>query len=368
MNCTLVFNYLPGKLTRDVNVVLTFDAPTKSELSTDQNYVAWRVANLKSTPGSTANNQFSVEYANRLGFSVAQLTNGNTVMPSSMIEMTLGQSTDLTLDGSNPTWSNPSGGPGAVIRATNMTKYFQNIAVGTVKDGQGGFSTLEPSFLWKVGENLTAEAKFQPKLKMYVNLGYKESDFITADLASMTPVWTGDLAQLAPLTSFAFAETPQGGYAVTQLIKLSKTVSNLAESASPPSININFRCRLNWQATVGLAVVGATFTSIAKTCAENKYTYTEVKNDKNFYRTIGISKPGQSGNDLHKTMFNTVVNAIKGSRPAVAGVAGTPFSDDDIDKNWIMTDEVATNASSEDGFGGKEDVIVKGSAAWYHLK
>ncbi|KAJ8084043.1 hypothetical protein PM082_002810 [Marasmius tenuissimus] len=366
MDCNLLFYYKPGQLTKDVNVVLTFDAPTRSELSTDQNYVAWRVANLKSTPGSTANNQFSVDYAARLGFSVAQLTNGNTVIPSSMIEMKIGQSTDLTLNGSNPTWSDPSGGTGTIIRATNKTGLVQNIAVGTVKDVPGGFSALVPSFLWKVGENLTAEAKFQPILKMYVNLDYKQNDFMTADLASMTPVWTGNLAALAPLASFAFAETPQRGYAVTPIPSMLKMVSNLAASAIPPVISINFRCHLNWQATVGLAVVGATFTAIAKICTDSGCTYTEVKNDKNSYRTIGISKPQQSADNLHKIMVNAVVEAIK--KGSALAVADTPFSDDEIDKNWRITDEVATNVSSEDDFGGKEDVIAEGSAAWYHLK
>ncbi|KAK1217632.1 hypothetical protein PQX77_019705 [Marasmius sp. AFHP31] len=494
MDCTLLFYYKPGQLNKDVNVVLTFDAPTKSELSTDQNYVAWNVAYLKSTPGSAASNSFSVDYTSRLGFSVAQLTNGNTVIPSSMIEMKNGQSTDLTLEGGNPTWSDPSGDTGTIIRATNKTGLAQNIAVGTVKDVPGGFTTLVPSFLWKVGENLTAEAKFQPILKMYVNLDYKQNDFMTGDLASITPIWTGNLAALAPLASFAFAETPQGGYAVTPIPSMLKMVSDIAappinvnfnchlnwqatvglavvgvtftaiakictdkgytytevkndknlyrtigvskpeqsaddlhkimmyvnldykqndfmtgdlasitpiwtgnlaalaplasfafaetpqggyavtpipsmlkmvsDIAAPP-INVNFNCHLNWQATVGLAVVGVTFTAIAKICTDKGYTYTEVKNDKNLYRTIGVSKPEQSADDLHKIMVNAIIEAI--NKKSALAIGDESFSDEDIDKNWRITDETATNVSSEDHFG-KEDVIAKGSAAWYHLK
>ncbi|KAK1230884.1 hypothetical protein PQX77_006014 [Marasmius sp. AFHP31] len=368
MDCTLLFYYKPGEFSKDVNVVLTFDAPTKSELSTDQNYVAWRVANLKSNPGSKANNRFVVDYRNRFGFGVGQLTNGNTVIPTSMIEMKPGQSTDLTLNGSTPAWSDPSDGTGTLIRATNKTGLLQNMAFGTVSD-VGGFSILEPAFMWKVGENLSVEAKFRPILKMYVNLDCKKNDFLSADVASMTPIWTGNLAALAPLASFAFTETPQRGYAVTPIPSMLKMVSNLAATACPPAININFSCRLNWQATVGLAVVGATFTAIAKICTDYGCTYTEVKNDTNSYRTIGISKPQQSADDLHKIMVNAVVEAIKQCHTLHSGTGTeTPPTDDDIDRNWRITDELATNVSTEDDFGGEEDVIAEGTAAWYHLK
>ncbi|KAK1223744.1 hypothetical protein PQX77_013374, partial [Marasmius sp. AFHP31] len=151
MERTLIFNYKPGQLSKDVTVTLVFDPPNKGELSGDQNHVAWRVAHLKSNPGSPAMNAFSVDFDSRLGFGVAQLCNGNTVTPNSMIEMKLGETTELILNGSNPTWGAPSGsgGNGTIIRATNKTGYVQNITVGTVKDIGGGFSILIPTFMWK---------------------------------------------------------------------------------------------------------------------------------------------------------------------------------------------------------------------------
>ncbi|KAL0069370.1 hypothetical protein AAF712_003390 [Marasmius tenuissimus] len=219
MERTLIFNYKPGQLTRDVNVVFVFATPMGTELSGDQNRVAWKTANLKAAPGSTAMNAFSVDYNSRLGFGVAQLTNGNSVTPNSMIEMKTGQTTGLTLNGSTPTWSDPTGSAanGTVIRATNKTGYVQNITVGTVKDLGGGFSILVPTFMWKVGEGLTCEANFRPKLKMYVNLDYKQNEFMTADLASIDPIWSANLSALGPITNFTFSETPQQGYSVATL-------------------------------------------------------------------------------------------------------------------------------------------------------
>ncbi|KAJ8081964.1 hypothetical protein PM082_007810 [Marasmius tenuissimus] len=206
MECNLTFRYKPGNLTKDVNVVFTFSAPTKSELGTDQNYVAWRVAQLKSKQGSQAGSNFNIEYTARLGFSAAQLKGNNNVVPQGTVqEMKLGQTTELGLNGSTLEWSTPKSAGGTIIRAVNKTGRFQNIAVGTVKD-VGGFPVLAPTFMWKVGKNLAAEAKFQPMLKMYVNLDYRESDFMTGDIASIDPVWTGDLAKLAPGASFGFTE------------------------------------------------------------------------------------------------------------------------------------------------------------------
>ncbi|KAK1230885.1 hypothetical protein PQX77_006015, partial [Marasmius sp. AFHP31] len=138
-----------------------------------------------------------------------------------MVEMEYGQSVDLNLEGSTPTWSDPHNGTDPTsIRVTNKTVLAQNIAVGeresqpsgpqkyegvltkspsqgTVKDVAGGFSTLVPTFMWKLGTNQTAEAKFRPVLNMYVNLDCQQNDLIAFDMESITPVWTADLAALA---------------------------------------------------------------------------------------------------------------------------------------------------------------------------
>ena len=41
MNRKINFYYKPGKLNKDVNVVLVFEAPSKLALSSSQNRVAW---------------------------------------------------------------------------------------------------------------------------------------------------------------------------------------------------------------------------------------------------------------------------------------------------------------------------------------
>ncbi|KAL0072009.1 hypothetical protein AAF712_000932 [Marasmius tenuissimus] len=135
-----------------------------------------------------------------------------------MVEIKYGQSIDLTLEGSTPTWSDPYDGTDPTsIRVANKTVLAQNIVVGTVKDVASGFTSLVPTYMWRLGTNQTAEAKFRPVLNMYVNLDCEQNDLIALDMQSITPVWTGDLAALAPLASFAFSETSQRGYTVTPL-------------------------------------------------------------------------------------------------------------------------------------------------------
>ncbi|KAL0067021.1 hypothetical protein AAF712_006010 [Marasmius tenuissimus] len=364
-NHTLMFYYRPGQLTKGVNVVFTLENPTSSELSIDQNRVAWRVATLKAVPGSAAINQFSVEYSGRLGFGI----NEHTVLPTSMVEIEPGQITELTLSGSAPVWSNPSVTGGIMLRATNRTGRTQHVAVGTVKDTSSGFPILSPTFLWKVSDNITAEAKVRPILKMYVNLDYRQNDFITDDLRVIRPVWTENLADLPSFASFSITETPQGQYAVCPLTTLQGKSSKSPElRANPPSISINFRCRLNWEASVGRAVVGATFTSIAKSCTNDGCTYTEAKNDYDNYRTISVSNSTVSAEGLHRVMINAIIEGIKqGSKLGAYrdSPGDAPFSEDDIDRYWRITDEVASNVTTSED---REDVIVEGSAAWYHLR
>ncbi|KIK69238.1 hypothetical protein GYMLUDRAFT_237060 [Collybiopsis luxurians FD-317 M1] len=364
MNRTLIFHYKPGQLTQDVNVVLTFQPPTPSELSQDQNLIAWKVASLKAVPGSTMQNQFSVTYVARLGFSVAQLLDGNLVLPGSMIEMKLGQITQLKLDGQNLTWVEPTESSGTIIRATNATDARQNIAVGTIQDVAGGYSVLAPTFLWKVGTNISVEAEFHPVLKMYVNLGYRQNDFITANLASLKPVWQKNLAGLESIANFSFVETSQAAcYEVAPLGSLLQMFKAIEpQGLELPPINIKVKFHLNWQATVGVAAISAAFVAIAKICTDAEANYTEVKNDSNFYRTIGVSKNGLSANELHKILLDATTQAIK------KGDEVQSFSEDEIDLHWSISDEVATNDSTNEELEGKEDVIVKGSAAWYYLK
>ncbi|KIK69239.1 hypothetical protein GYMLUDRAFT_237061 [Collybiopsis luxurians FD-317 M1] len=356
MNRTLIFHYKPGQLTQDVNVVVTFQPPTSSEPSSDQNRVAWKVTNLKAVPGSSTSGQFAIKYDERLGFGVARLLDGNTVFPDLMVDMKLGQTTQLSREGNNLIWSEPAGSNGAIIRATNTTDYGQNIVVGTVQD-IGGYSVLEPTFLWKVGTKVSVEARFYPLLNMHG----LENDFITANLEHLSPIWAKNLANIDSITHFSFFESPQGNYGVTSVAGVLQLYKTIELAGGPPAIHIKVRFRLNWQATVGIAAVSAAFVAIAKICTDAQLNYFEVKNDTSLYRTIGASKNGMSANELHRILLEAVTQSVKKDEAQL-------LSEDEIGLCWSISDEIATNGSTNDELEGKEDVIVKGSAAWYYLK
>ncbi|KAF9255020.1 hypothetical protein L218DRAFT_1009030 [Marasmius fiardii PR-910] len=212
----LIFHYKPGDLSHDVQVVLTFRKPTDSEPGPSQSRVAWRVVKLKAIPGSSSTAQFNIDFSGRLGFGIEQVTNGNLIIPQLMIEMKPGQSTILSLSGSNPVWSEPNGNNGSLIQAINDTGALQDIAFGIVNNKQT-FSTLSPTFLWKIGPDRTAEAKFSPELMMYANLDLQESGVIPGDVEQHL-LWEMNLAALESVTHWAFTETPKGHYEVTPML------------------------------------------------------------------------------------------------------------------------------------------------------
>ncbi|KAK1218756.1 hypothetical protein PQX77_018556 [Marasmius sp. AFHP31] len=238
MDRTLFFNYRPGNLTKDVKVVMVFDAPTNGELTEDQSHVAWKVATLKARSGSSACNSFRVDYNDTLGFGVVQPTNGKIVVPNSIIGMKAGEVAELIPDGPSPMWSEPGKltEAGTIIRATNRAGVTHNIALGTVKDLGYGIIKLVPTFMWKVGNGLTAEANFRPRLNLYANIDCQgeflsfyfglpryfklasksltrhglEHEFMKSDrLTSIEPIWSADLSALGPTTEFLFSESPK---------------------------------------------------------------------------------------------------------------------------------------------------------------
>ncbi|KAK1234796.1 hypothetical protein PQX77_001995, partial [Marasmius sp. AFHP31] len=168
MSCSLTFFYKPGQLTRDVDVMLTFEVPDKE---VEDDFAVWHVAKLKSNRGSLAVNQFSIDYSGRLGFGVGQVNTGRVLTPSSMVEVKPGQFTVLTSNGTDPIWSNPTtagneDGIGNSMRVTNNTGRDQTIAfgapvsipesgecgenyfewTGTIQDSSGGYDILLPTF------------------------------------------------------------------------------------------------------------------------------------------------------------------------------------------------------------------------------
>ncbi|KAK1222577.1 hypothetical protein PQX77_014569 [Marasmius sp. AFHP31] len=147
----------------------------------------------------------------------------------------------------------------------------------------------------------------------------------------------------------------------------------------PPQITIGFKCRLNWSDSVSSAVVNETFGAIAQSCTDGECNYTEIKNDKNSYRTVGISKPDTTADGLHKILINAIFAGIKSANgkggQSLQGEEGSSESDGnvvladhEVDKYWSITDGVALNDSANETLGDQEDVIAEGSAAWYHLK
>ncbi|KAF9257607.1 hypothetical protein L218DRAFT_1005962 [Marasmius fiardii PR-910] len=212
---SLSFYYKPAELVSDVQLALTFKDTTDTGPGRPQKRVAWRVVQLKAIPGSSSTAQFDIEFSGRLGFSVGQVTNGNLVIPQLMIEIKEGQSTTLSLNGSNPVWSEPDGNNGNRIQAFNDTGLPQNITFGTVSNKQA-FSTLSPTFLWKVDPDHTAEVNFRPELMMYANLDLLENGVIPDDTEQHL-VWGIDLATLESVTHWAFKVTPNGKYEVTPI-------------------------------------------------------------------------------------------------------------------------------------------------------
>ncbi|KAF8187910.1 hypothetical protein K438DRAFT_1764618 [Mycena galopus ATCC 62051] len=223
MNRNMIINYCPGELTADVTLMLTFTPPSANKLSTEQNVVAWKVIKLKSVPGSKANNTAIVSYSGRLAFGLTQDDIGNVIYGASTVEMSLGDTVDVNWSDDSSMWGLPAKGndTGTLIKAKNTTQYRQNVSVGTLQN-LGGVEVYTPSFLWKVGSTLAVEADFHPMLQAYVNLGYVQNEFITADITgNMITEW--NLAALPAVSNWKFTQLPQGNYAIN-LVKFQTLV------------------------------------------------------------------------------------------------------------------------------------------------
>jgi len=194
--------------------MLCFEPPSNAELSTEQNYVAWEV--IPARKGGDGGSS-SVTYTGHVGFGSSEVPAGNVVAGSIKIEMKGGQKVNLTInpDG-NTEWDTPVSDPslGQLFKAYNRTDTARALSVGTLKIKSDGRKEYAPTFMWTtVGPNMFAEAKFNPVLKAYVNLGYQTSEFITADI-SADCLWSQDLSGLPDQSSFDFIETPSHGYAI----------------------------------------------------------------------------------------------------------------------------------------------------------
>ncbi|KAJ7690178.1 hypothetical protein B0H14DRAFT_3532415 [Mycena olivaceomarginata] len=354
----MVINYNQGQLTQSVNLLLTFEKPIQDELSARQNLAAWKVVKLTCVPGADTTGKAIVSYSGRLAFGVSQDDNGNVIIPSAITEMKLGESVDLDWKDGTPVWgTRTSGDTGNLITATNMTPNRQDISVGTLQK-VGTIDNYSPSFMWKVGKQMTAEADFHPMLRAYVNTGFLENEFITADIRSpLIKQW--NLAALSPATNWLFRELPQGNYAITPLTSLSMVKEILPKEVE--DLNLSFACTLNWQANVPHQVVTAVFAYISSTLVAKGLRYSEEQNDKSRHRKCIVGKKEATCETLSAMLKCTFVEALEKESATINGKALTP---PDFDLYWTITDEYGMNVRGNE----EEEIISEGSSAWYLLK
>ncbi|KAJ7196633.1 hypothetical protein GGX14DRAFT_672193 [Mycena pura] len=355
MNRTLLFKYKPGSLTKDATLMLTFEKPTSAQLSTDQNLVAWKVIPLRYVRGSTATNTIPITYSARLAFGSSQGMEGNIVYGNTVAEMKEGQTVDLNLRDGITEWGAPTDITPAstLIKGKNNTAFYQEISVGTIET-KGGSDIYNPTFLWKVGTRLTAEASFHPTLRAYVNLGYMQSEFITANIAS-DQIQSWELTGLQPTSTWDFKETTQGGYTITKAGMLAMYTAAAPREYTQPKIS--FASTINWQEQISQADVNAVFANISSAVAAKGMECDQAHNDKDRNRTCIVSQDGASCEMLSVTLKSVIseVLAKYGSN-----VKGKTITQEEMDLYWTVTDESGT--------AGEKEIITEGSAAWFLLK
>ncbi|KAJ7924592.1 hypothetical protein B0H13DRAFT_2315306 [Mycena leptocephala] len=384
----MIFNYSPGQLTQNVNLMLTFTAPTKDKLSTLQNLVAWKVITMRSVPGSKATNKAPVSYTGRLAFGSSQnaiilqcLTATFKLTADALGHwkrhlrrldcrdegkcplVNLGESIDLNWQDDAAVWGLPSNSVdiGTLIKAKNTTPYRQNISVGTLQT-IGTVDVYSPSFMWKVGSKLSATADFHPMLKSYVNLGYVQNEFITADISSdLLQEW--NLTGLPAVSNWLFSELPQvlpsGGYSITPMATL--TMAKEIESKPYEDLNLSFACRLNWHETVPRQVVQAVFAHISSTLAAKGLNYHEEHNDKESNHKCNVGQKGETCENLSTILKQTIVEALEKEASTINRKALTIA---DLNFYWTIMDKCGMNV----GGGDELEIISQGSVAWFLLK
>ncbi|KAJ7929636.1 hypothetical protein B0H13DRAFT_1963549 [Mycena leptocephala] len=214
MNRNMIFQYFPGELKKNVNLMLAFTPPAEIKLSAEQKVVAWKVIAMRSVPGSKAMNTAVVSYSGRLAFGVSQDDSGNMIYGASTVEMKPGNSVDLNWSDGIAVWgsSTKSDDSGALIKAKNTTPYRQSVSVGTLHH-RGGVDVYSPIFLWEASSKLTVEADFRPMLKAYVNTMSIQNEFAMADITGdMLNEW--NVVELPAVSNWKFTQLPQGGYEI----------------------------------------------------------------------------------------------------------------------------------------------------------
>ncbi|KAG2339417.1 hypothetical protein BDR05DRAFT_1003378 [Suillus weaverae] len=202
-------NFQSNDLGKEATIMLTFDADMEG-LYEDFFPVVWKV----STFGKTGAYAASATYTSQLAFSRAQVVDENLIRAETSIKINNSEKTTLTEANNVYSFSAPQAGTTGVIEAMNSTGDVQDIAVGFVKKGE-----LMPTpalYFNGVGDGSHVSAKFTPVLRAYLTSDYQETAILRG--AIDTPaIWTRNLAELAPSTTWNLARDPASGrYTITQ--------------------------------------------------------------------------------------------------------------------------------------------------------
>ncbi|KAG2339415.1 hypothetical protein BDR05DRAFT_891829, partial [Suillus weaverae] len=153
-------------------------------------------------------------YTSQLAFSIPQVENGNIIDAETCVKINDSEKTTLTEANNVYSFSAPQAGTAGVLQAVNSTGDVQDIAVGFMSKGQ-----LMPTpalYFNGVGDGSHVSAKFTPVLRAYITSDYQETAIIRG--AIDTPaIWTRNLAELAPSTTWNLTRDPATGrYTIAQ--------------------------------------------------------------------------------------------------------------------------------------------------------
>jgi hypothetical protein len=215
MTRNLIFRWRPSKLKQDLNLMLAFDPPKDTTLSESQNMVAWKLLKMNAYPNANNLSFATVNYQAKYAFGASTINGGNRVDVTNILPIGLGETTNLEITKwGNPLFTQPtkSNGESKLFQAINATGSKQSMSIGTIDESEN----YNPTFNWQVGNTMTIQADLHPVLMGFVNLGYKESQFITADITSKA-MWSQNLTDLPTNTTWEVQEQPTGEYTIDRI-------------------------------------------------------------------------------------------------------------------------------------------------------
>jgi hypothetical protein len=215
MTRNLIFRWRPSKLTQDLNLMLAFNPPKDTVLSEKQNMVAWKLLKMNAYPIAKNLSFSSVSYQAKYAFGASTINAGNRVDVTDILPIGLGQTTTLsvTKEG-NPLFTEPvtATDGNKLFQVLNSTGSKQSMSIGTIDENEN----YNPTFNWQVGNTMSIQADLHPVLMGFVNLGFKESQFITANIMSKA-MWTQNLTDLPTNTTWEVQEQPTGEYTIDRV-------------------------------------------------------------------------------------------------------------------------------------------------------